>query len=353
MKILISRENLLHNLRQYQENYPQILIAPVLKSNAYGHGIREVARIFDREKIAFFVVDSLYEALTLRRSGIRSKVLIMGYTSPQNIKKCRLRNVSFMIGDFEVLEALKDLKSKRKIHLKIDTGMHRQGVPTSLVEAAVNLIRAQKFLELEGVCSHFADADNSDSSFTRVQVQAWNEATRTLRENFPSIKYFHLANTAGVAQAENCNTARVGIGLYGIDTDPARRLSLRPALEMKSVIASLKFLEPGGVVGYGCTYKADHPIRIATVPVGYHEGVPLRLSNSGSFGAFPILGKVSMNITTIDVSCSPSVKVGDEVTVISNNPSHSNSIENIARLAGTSPYEILAHLPAHLRREVL
>jgi len=360
VEILVSRSALIGNLNEYQRRYPKFSLAPVLKSNAYGHGLAPVALILDKQGVAFFVVDSLYEAITLRRQGIKSRILIIGYTHPENIKNNRLKQVAFTIIDLEQLRQLaKTVNAPKEIHLKIDTGMHRQGILLHQIEAAIHLIKSCKFLRLRGICSHFADADNFDESFTRIQIDRWEEINRVFRKNFQALEFFHICASAGVYYSKNTsgNVIRLGLGLYGINPSPLLDLDLRPVLQMQSIISSIKSIPAGEYVGYGVTYKTEKAILAATVPVGYFEGVDRRLSNCGFLKIknqyCPVIGRVSMNITSLDVSAAPEVQPGDKVTVVSNQKNDLNSVENIAKLCQTIPYEILVHFPPHLRRRVV
>lgn len=358
--VTISRTRLLDNLHEYQEKYPKFLFAPVLKSNAYGHGLVQVAQVLARERLAFFVLDSIFEAITLRNNGLKTKILLIGYTQLENILNSRLSNVSFTITSLEQLRALasKALK-KALIHIKIDTGMHRQGILPEQVNEAIELLKTNKLLVLEGVCSHFADADNIDQTFTRSQLVAWEKIVSIFKKEFPDIKFFHISATAGVFYGEQTagNVARLGIGLYGINSSPLVKFALKPVLQMESIISSIKNLPAGEFVGYNATSALKQSATIATVPAGYFEGVDRGLSNCGFFKITddycPIIGRVSMNITSIDVTHVHNLKLGDKVTIISDKADDKNSVENIAKLTQTIPWEILVHLPQHLRRIVV
>jgi len=360
VEVLISKENLLHNLNTYKKSYPKRLLAPVLKSNAYGHGLVEVARILEKEDLAFFAIDSLYEAMILRDKGIKSPLLVIGYTSPNNIDNCRLSNISFTITSLDQLRLISELITNEKtIHLKIDTGMHRQGILPSQINEATRIIKSNKLLHLDGICSHLADADSIDQTFTRLQICTWEKAVNDLKNSFSDIKYFHILATSGASQLENItsNVLRLGIGLYGIDLGTEESANLKPVLQMQSIISSIKIIPAGDYVGYGITYKATHETKIATIPVGYFEGVNRKLSNRGLIKVrnilCPIIGRVSMNITTVDVSNVPDIILGDKAIVISNNENDPNSIINIAKMCNVIPYEILAQIPQHLRRTVI
>lgn len=359
IKIFISRTNLLKNLKEYQKKYPELLFAPVLKSNAYGHGLVQVAEILDKEKIAFFVVDSLSEAIILRNNGIRSEILIIGYTKPENIKNSRLSKIIFTVTSLEQLESISaTISTKTNIHLKIDTGMHRQGILPDQIIKTVGILKSNIPLNLIGVCSHFADADNIDETFTKSQIKQWEKIVLRFQKEFPSIKYFHISATAGTSFSKKIgNVVRLGIGLYGVNPSPIVKLNLKPVLQMQSVISSLKKVKAGEYVGYNITYKAKRDSKIATVSAGYFEGVDRRLSNCGVFKIddiyCPIVGKISMNITSIDVTSVPYVKFGDKVIIISDNTDDRNSVQNIAKLTQTIPWEIFVHIPQHLRRIVV
>jgi alanine racemase len=370
IEVSISRENLLHNFRTYQKKYPTLSFAPVLKSNAYGHGLAVVARLLDREKVPFFMVDSFYEARALRRAGVTSRILIMGYVQPEEIASCSLPKTDFAIVDIEQLRELAKLARANhrdsisiRIHLKVDTGMHRHGLLPSDLDDAIKLLSDHPRLRVVGVCSHFADADTANSPHTAAQTAAWNAAVQTLTTAFPTIEYRDIAATKGVSVSGTAgtNVARLGIGLYGFDTSPDGSTELRPVLEVRSIISSIRDVPAEDFVGYNAKYIATTARRIATVPIGYFEGVDRRLSNKGSMlvrGAVcPIVGRVSMNMTSIDVTDVPGVARGDGVTVISRNPKDPNSVENISKLVSTpdyteTEYVTLVHVPQHLKRVV-
>jgi len=358
IRVLIYKNNLLHNLYEYQNKFSGVKIAPVLKSNAYGHGLVEVARILDKEDIEFFVVDSIFEADTLRYRGIQSKILIIGYVRTEQIIRCaKNKGFSFVITSMDQLDDISNhLKSERNFHLKIDTGMHRQGILFSEIPKAIKLIKSNKNIILEGVCSHLADADNPESSFTLKQISNWNNAVDIFKKEFSNLRYLHLASTAGLRYTDGiqANVARLGLGLYGYSKSSA---NLKPVLEMRTIITSVKEISAGASVGYNASFKADQPMKIATIPAGYFEGIDLRLSNTGWVKMqdkfCKILGRVSMNIISIDVSDIPDIKINDKVIVISANLEDKNSVENNAEICETVPYEILVDIPQHLKREVI
>jgi len=359
IEVGISRDNLLHNLHTYQEAYPGVGIIPVLKSNAYGHGLLEIARILEGEGVPFIMTDSWFEAERLRKAGVRQRILIMGYVRPELIARQGLRDVDVAIVDIEQLRELATLaRRSARIHLKIDTGMHRQGLlPEELLEVA-RIVAGNPALVVVGICSHLGDADTAGSAHTDAQLTSWRHILQEAQTLFPQIEYRHIAATAGMAHADSAggNVARIGIGLYGIDTSPGASLPVQPVLELRSSIVSLRRIGKGESVGYNATHKTKSESLVATVPMGYFEGIDRRLSGSGVMQVAgqeaSIAGRVSMNMTSLDVSDIPNARRGDTVIAISRTPTDPNSVIGIARRVGTHPCEILVHVPAHLRRVI-
>lgn len=355
--ISISRSALLGNLGEFIKATQPRQIAPVLKSNAYGHGLSLIANELKKEKVPFFVIDSYFEAKALRNEKITSPLLIIGYSSTDSIIKNNLKNIIFTITS---LDSLKELSAKilkpTHIHLKIDTGMHRQGILPEEKEVATNIIKANAKIIIDGICSHLSDADNKNQSFTKKQIILWNDLVKYFKKEFPLLKYWHISASAGhIYQDADSNITRLGIGLYGLTN--IEYLNLKPVLEMRTIITGIKKIKKGETVGYNNTYKAEDDMVIATIPVGYNEGLDRRLSNKGFVKIdeqdCPILGRVSMNITIIDISKLNNIKIGDEVIVISSIKNDLNSIENIARICDTISYEIAVHIPQHLKRIII
>jgi alanine racemase len=382
----ISRSRLLHNLEEFRKMAPkpafapQGSVAPVLKSNAYGHGALEVARILEKAAkenveesgnggIPFFIVDSYYEAVALRAGGIKTPILVIGYTRAETIAASRSKGTAFTVTSMETLESLVKSERPARVHLKIDTGMRRQGILPEEADKAIEIIKGNQSIVLEGICSHLCDADNADESFTEAQIHLWNHIAKKFKAEFPSMKYTHLSATDGhyFSHDIEANVSRLGIGLYGLSENPvfADKLGLLPVMEMKTIVTGVKHVKAGETVGYSRTFRAPADMTTATIPVGYFEGVDRRLS-SGPDGAprgfvqvgekrvlCPIIGRVSMNITIVDVSKITALHVGDLAVVISPNAADQNSIVSMAKKCGTISYEIATHVPEHLRRVVV
>lgn len=356
--INLSKSALLHNLNEFKKLAPQGQVAPVLKSNAYGHGLVLIAEVLDKEKCPFLVVDSFYEAHLLKKRKIRTGILVLGYTPTTTILNNRFRNISFTITSLEALKELDEVSTKEKsdtrIHLKIDTGMHRQGILVEEVDTAFEILEKNPHIILEGMCSHFSDSDGENDVFTQKQIGVWNEIVKKARSKFSSLTYFHISNTSGhlFSKDIDANVSRLGLGLYGLAKIPNH--TFKPVLEMKTILTSVKKIPAGETVGYNNTFTASKDMTIATLPVGYYEGLDRKLSNKGFVkvkGVYcPIVGRVSMNISTIDVTEVPNPKIGDEVQIISPNSQDKNSILGISSIAETIPYEEVVKIPEKLRR---
>lgn len=359
--VYISKENILHNLHTYQNKYTDVLFAPVLKSNAYGHGLIEIAKILENEKsIPFFVVDSLYEAEILKSRNISKDILIIGFTPHENILNFNCSKFIFSVISLEELKNLSQvIKKPTRIHLKIDTGMHRQGVMIEDTDEAINILKENKNLLLEGIFSHLGDADSEDKSFSFSQIDVWKRVIEKFKNNFNSIKHFHLAATSGIPFNESGfgSVARLGIGLFGFDDSNYSDLDLKGVMRVESLISSIRTIKRGESVGYGRTFVLEHDSILATVPIGYFEGVDRRLSNIGQFKINDqfchVRGRVNMNITSIDVSNIKDLKLEDRVIIISEDRKDLNSVANFAKMANTIPYDIFVHINSSLKRKVV
>lgn len=310
------------------------------------------------------MVDSLYEAYELYKLKIKTPILILGYTNPENFKVKKLP-FHYVVYDLKVAKILDGYQKGCKIHIFVDTGMHREGVPVFDLRNFIKQIKKYKNIEVEGICSHFADADNSRSlKNTRSQIDKFKEAIKIMESEGIVPKWKHISASAGALKINDntFNMIRVGKALYG--TNPLslkdksfNNVKLRPALQFVSHIVQIKEVEKGECIGYSFTYRAKKNMKIAIIPAGYYEGVDRRLSNVGVVKVgksyCPIVGRISMNMTTIDVSFLKNVKVGHEVIIYSNDPKDKNSIYSVAATANTIPYEIVTKISETVRRELV
>lgn len=356
--IELSNKALRCNYNYYKKIHPESMVCPVLKSNAYGHGLKKIAQMCDGLGAPYLVVDSYYEVLELKKIGIKTPSLVIGYTHPDNYKNMRFGNVAITVLDKETIEALGKLRKKITIHLKVDTGMHRQGIPFNELESALELIKKYKKLKLEGLCTHLADADNQKSNvFTRGQVVEFKKALKIAEKHGFDIKWKHISATSGAGKifAKDFNMIRLGLGLYG-DSSVKDFKKLKPVLTLTSTIIDIKKLKKGDCVSYGCTFTAPKDMKIGIIPAGYYEGVDRRLSNKGTvyYGKTQckIVGRVCMNLTMIDLSNAKRARKWDKVTVIGNNLLLKNSARHIAEICKTVTYTIWTHIAPTIRRKI-
>ena len=362
-RIEIIEDNVLYNY-DFFSRLTRGYVWPVLQANAYGHGLKEIATILQKRRPQYFAVDSYFEALKVWDVAPHQNVLLLAVTNPVNFKNMNFKKCAMVVYSIETIRALGALERPVRVHLKINTGMNRQGIEPAELDTYIREIKRHAHLELEGVCTHFADADGENDAFTNAQQKLFSDVLDTLEQKNIKPRFAHSAATNGSPKIHDprCNAMRLGIGLYGFHTlqqlDPARHVvaELKPALRFVSTIIKTREVGVGDVVGYNCTFKADKPMRIGLLPVGYYEVYDRRLSNKG-FVRFknhglPIIGRISMNLTTVDLEDSDA-QVWDEVEIISPCLKDKNSIPEMAALAGTIPYELLTSISETVRRVVV
>lgn len=356
--IEVEKNALKHNLSQFRELIaPECKIMCVAKSNAYGHGLYDYALTMDKFDIDWFAVDSITEALTLRKKGIKKPILILGYTLPERLEEALSANISLTVSCFDALREIGRLhfKKKFKIHLKIDTGMHRQGfLPKDIAELTEILLKMEN-IEVEGIYTHFAEAkDPNDTKFTTEQTTKFIEAFSKLEAvGFKLIK--HACATAGTIIYPNAHfdMIRLGIGLYGyfpsinLKKQFEKRIDLRPALSWRTTISEVKGIRKGERISYDLTEKMRKNGKIAIVPIGYWQGYPRSLSSIGKVlinGRFAkVMGRVTMDMIIVDVS-KIDCKTGSTATIIGQDNDKEISAYEISETAGQNYYEFLTRL---------
>lgn len=371
-EIEVSRRDLLHNWRYLSSLDKRIKIAPVVKSNGYGHGIVNVTKVLDYLNIPFFCVDSLFEAYQLQKAHIKTPILVMGYTNPENFKIKKLP-FSFAVFDLETAKVLNKFQSNCKVHIFVDTGMHREGIPVKDLPDFLTALKQFSNLTIEGLMSHFASSENRADPLFLNQIKQFKKAKEIFKKLKVSPKWFHIAATGSLINPQTrpiiasvSNLARTGLALYGFSPyymDPYATLQddatrhLKPVLNLTTKIIQIKTVKKGEKLGYEGTYTAREDLTIGVLPIGYYDGVDRRLSNKGVFLVdnieCPILGRVSMNINIIDLSKVPNPKIGQEAVVYSSNPKDKNSLVNSAKICKTIPYDLLVNLAETTRRTVV
>jgi alanine racemase len=362
LTIAVSRVALENNVHRFRSLFPHHAIAAVLKSNAYGHGLVPMGRFFDRHSaIGGLVVDSLVEAELLRHNGVKKPVLILGHVPFARIKDVAMvKPVAIGVNSFEQASWLaRSVRFPLVVHVKVDTGMHRQGVAVEVLAKTIETIRMNRHISIAGLMSHLADADGEGGGYTSGQIAQWRLAVGIFRRYVRNGE-LHFSATAGTRYINDgpSTMIRAGIGLYGFDTTQDQRLGVTPVLSLYGKVVATKMIPRGAGVGYNVTFRAAQDMAIAVVPCGYYEGVPRALSNKGFMyhgdTPLPIVGRVSMNMTTVDISAvSTVVRLEDEVEVFSADPMKKNSIASVAAACDTIPYEILVRLAPTIRRTIV
>lgn len=354
----IDLDRLTANIEALKQLAGDARLMVVVKANAYGHGAVSVARAASRVGVWGFGVASMEEGDELRRAGILDPILVLSSTRPAQAAGLLARNLSVTLASFEMGEALsqaaQSLGTTARVHVKVETGMNRFGLLPDEAVMLAERLRDLPGVVVEGLSSHLATADELDDTFTRGQLAAFLQAAQRL----DWIPTHHLANTAGLLSnpALRFNLVRAGIGVYGYfpaDEMP-RAIDLQPVLSLRSRVAKVAELQPGEGVAYGLTWRADRPSRIALVLGGYGDGLRLGLTNRGAAlvrgRRAPYIGRVMMDMLTIDITDIPGVEVDDEVTLIGTQGSEAIGADEIAACAGTISYEVLTGLMERVPR---
>ncbi len=365
--IKVNKKALINNFHYFQKINPYKRVTPVLKSNAYGHGLTEVAKMIDKHiNPPFITVDSLYEAYELRKAKIKTKPLIIGYTKPENFKIGPKIDYSIPVYDLKTAEVINRHQPNAKAHIKIDTGMNRLGIQPDQARDFGRKIKKLKRLKVIGIYSHLSQATNLNKKFTLEQIKTFKSVIRIFEQEGYKFKWKHISATAGsvIGDDPEFNLIRIGLGFYGLSPFSPKskhhqemKKNLSPALKLISHIGQTKIIPKNSPVGYGGTHKTKTETKIGILPLGYYEGVNRRLSNKGFVkikGTFcPIIGNICMNLTIIDLSRIPEAEIGDKVTVYSDKHSDLNNIEKSAETAKTIPYVILVNLAESIRRRLV
>jgi alanine racemase len=344
---------------------PGVEVMPVVKADAYRHGAIEVSRTLQEQGAKWLAVSSTDEGVSLRDAGIKARILVMADFLPftrEVMLAYGLTPVIHSLADLQELNRLAAVRGRRsRYHLKIDTGMGRLGVHPDAREIA-EAILAAKNVELEALMTHFASAANYQTSQTEQQSTLFDRLAEDLHNAGVHPALVHLSSTIPVAYGRQTawrNMVRPGHAIYGYVSPargnaPGKILNVKPALTWRATVLSVKDLPTGSLIGYGGMFRAMQPMRVAVLAAGYADGVPHRLSNRGSVivngKLAPIIGAVSMDLTSIDVSEALETRVGDAVTLLGSEGKVSIDAQQIARLAGTISYSVLCGIHARVKR---
>ncbi|TAM73571.1 alanine racemase [bacterium] len=370
----IDLEAIRRNAARLAELVAPTSLAVVVKANAYGHGLVPVAQAL-AGRVARFCVYELGEALALRDAGVTDPILVLGPVRREDLDAAHAADLAVTVWDLDFARraavTLRRRRTPLAIHAEVDTGVARLGFRPEQAPAAIAALRETPELMLEGCFTHLASSEDLDEGFTSLQHRRFTEAVDGV---LPTGAIRHMAASAAAMMwpETRLDMVRVGIALYGVwpshesrlflqsraihslhDGDPTAGL-LEPAITWTTPIVALREIDNGEPVGYGCTWRAAHPTRIATLPLGYAEGLDRGLSNRGSVlvggRRCPIVGRICMDMCMVDVTEVPDAHVGQQATLLGRDGAEEITADDLAAWCGTIAYEVLARLPLHLPR---
>ena len=362
----ISKSALIHNLKQFRKLIgPNKKLAAIVKSNAYGHGLIEIAKIAENSKADWLGVDSVDEAITLKKNKLKSPILILGYTIYSRLSDIVNHSFRQTVYSKEIIKKLGQISNRKKkktyLHLKLETGTSRQGVLEKDLIKLIKLIKQYKYLNLEGISTHFANIeDTTDHTYARKQLADFKRLVEKAEKKFnQKIPIKHAACSAATIlfPQTHFNLVRAGISIYGLWSSGKTHVSakdrkinftLKPVLTWKTIIAQVKKLKAGAPIGYGLTEILTQDSKIAILPIGYWDGYDRSLSSIGNVliqgKRCRILGRVCMNMIIVDVSHITNIKPEDEVVLIGQQGQEKITADEIAGKINTINYEVVARI---------
>jgi alanine racemase len=367
--IELNAAALKHNVEVFRKLAGTAIMVPVIKSNAYGHGLKEIHEILANVQPDWLGVNYLSEAANLRQLGYQNRILVVGPIDPKACREAFELNADIFLGEETTLQEwiATPAEQKPRGHLKIDTGMSRQGFLPEQAAALITRLQPHK-QKLVGICSHFSNVEDVlEQTYANQQIDAFTSVVHQFRTaGFQVLSHIAASSSALIMQSSRFDLVRVGISIYGLWPSRATQLSflqsfgklvdLEPVLSWKTEVAIVKSVHAGQFIGYGCTYKALRDMTIAVLPVGYYEGYPRLASNRGHVlirgQRCPIVGRICMNMMMVDISHLASVKAGEPVTLIGSDGSEHIEAAQIGEWADTIHYEIVTQLNPAIPRRV-
>ncbi|MCF7835417.1 alanine racemase [Candidatus Gracilibacteria bacterium] len=360
--ILIHKKNILNNLEVLQSLQPKSEIFPVLKSNAYGHGLKQITKIIKKLDVPYLVVDSFPEYMIVKKYT-KQNILLLGETLPDNYRYFDFKRTTFCISNMEALQEIGKLRKGVRIHLFLNTGMNREGIDEDNLDKFIEVLKQYPNIELEGVMSHLHSADNMYSNNIEQQIDLFKKLYYKIVNAGYTPIWRHIGNSAGLMKIKDdfFNAYRPGLAMYGYNplnlSDENFNLGkkLKPALSILSTVISKHNLKYGDGVSYGHTYRSMDSEVVANIPFGYAEGLARSVSGKILFKIgkkyFKQIGTICMNLSSFLID--KSVNLYDEVEIISENQTSKNTVKNLVDQNGMLIYEFLVGLDKGIRREVV
>jgi len=364
----INKDALKHNIGVFRGLLrPETKLWAVVKSNAYGHGLLHFSKLAEEYGVDGFCVDSLIEGIKLRQEGIAKPILVLGPVFPEMLEEAEKNKISVTISTLETLEAAAKLKNSPEFHLKIDTGMHRQGFYLEQLKKVVQIVRDERLEirdKLKGIYTHFAAAkDVNYPTFTDLQFHDFKKAAMVLEEAGFKGLIRHAAATGGVliSPEYHLDAVRIGIGLQGIwpsrelEMQKGKEIELQPVLSWYALVSEVKPIKKGDFIGYDLVERIYKPTEMAIVPIGYWHGYPRALSGVGEVlingKRCRVLGRVSMDLIVVDAG-EVKAKAGDVAVLIGSQKSETIFATEVAAKMNASPYELITRINPLIERFV-
>lgn len=361
----INSKNLIFNLHNIQKTAPNSEILAMVKANAYGHGALEIAPILRANGVNYLGVAFANEGVSLRKSGDSGEIVVIIPATKAEADDLINYNLQTCVADNDVLLDLSEKASQAnktiKVHIFINTGMNRDGLKPDDAEEFINNAKKLPGIELIAIMTHFASSDFSDKSFAHKQLNDFKELIHNLQSNGHYFKYVHAANSGAVANIPDShfNMVRPGISMYGYMPEEKLldNIELKPILELKTVVLSIKNLKVGETAGYSFKYFAKDNTQIAIIPIGYGDGLNYGFTNKakcliqGEF--YPLVGSICMDQSIVEIGNDTNIKVGDEVVIIGSQGAKLQNAYHLSRLIQTIPYDITTSISMRVPRIII
>lgn len=357
----IHLDHLVHNLTEIRKKVAPAEVMAVVKADAYGHGVVPVTKRLVEEGVKYFAVARVTEALELRNAGIEENILIFGSLFPDEIEVALLNDIQVTVTDPMDIDVIREIAIRNsifvKVHLNIDTGMGRVGIPYDRARSEIIKIVNIDQIQLAGIYTHFATSDERNKDYAKLQMKRFNSVINELIDHLPYRPVIHAANSGAILDLpEACfDIVRAGISLYGHypSTDTSESIPLKQVMTLKTKVSSIRRLPKGSSISYGRKYITPKETTIAVLPIGYADGILRAFSNTGAVlingKLYPIVGTVTMDQIMVDVGNDP-VKVGDEVIFWGDTPQGNLQATEVAAKVGTIAYELCCSVSKRVPR---
>jgi alanine racemase len=363
-QVQVDLDRLTQNYNAIQTHVGQSVVMPILKANAYGHGLVRVGQHMQQLGAKVLGVAYLEEGILLREAGITTPILVLGGLLGSQTPLYLQHDLMVTASSLEKLEhieaAAEAAGAVARVHLKIDTGMERIGVHYYNAEELLDASLKCKHLRVEGIFSHFANADAADLTSARLQLERFNEVLRFYEKRSLPTPQRHMANSGAILQLPEAHLdlVRPGILMYGVypSADVKKSVAVEPALTWSSKVVYFKVVEPGHPVSYGSLWQSDHPVRVITIPVGYGDGYFRSMTGKAQVlirgKRYPVVGAICMDQFMVNIEADSAYNE-DDILLIGESDGERITVEDLAQWAGTIPYEILTNINTRVPRVYL